>query len=188
MLFWIAFQYVEALEGECPHGRLGDTYWRLKRRMTAPERTLLRQEQRRWLRQRNSCRDRRCVAAAYERRTRFLQRDLSARERRLRASVSVEGQCQTTRIEEIGPRLQRIEGERPSGMSVGFANGVWQVSYDAVPAIWGSRVGDATRVCLIWIPTGCPPGDERGRIYEATNLRTRLSWRLPDSSHECGAA
>ncbi len=169
-------------------GSLGDTYWRLQRRMNSSERSRLRQQQRMWLRQRDSCRDRSCVVAAYEARGSDLRRDLSARQRRLRASVSRVGQCQVTRIEEIGPRLQRVQGERPDGTSIEFANGVWQVSYDPVPAIWMSRVGDPARICLISIPSGCPPGDERGRVYHATNLRTRTSWRLPDSSHSCGGA
>ena len=31
-------------------------------------------------------------------------------------------------------------------------------------------------------------GDERGRVYSGTNLRTRGSWQLPDAQHMCGGA
>lgn len=169
-------------------GSLGETYWWLQRRMGGAERARLRQSQRAWLRRRNACATRQCILAAYDTREAALRRELDARERSLRAAVSRIGQCQATRIEDIGPRLQRVEGEPPSGTSVIFANAVRQVDYGPVPAIWASRVGDRARVCLISLPRGCPPGDDRGRVYEATNLRTGARWRLPDSSHGCGGA
>lgn len=79
---------------------------------------------------------------------------------------------------------------RSNGSSVGFANGGYNVSYDTVDAIKNSRVGDHVFVCLMHIPDPdkCPPGDERGRIYTVTNLRTLESWTLPDSQHMCGGA
>lgn len=169
-------------------GDLGDSYWRLQRRMSSAERSRLRRTQRAWLRSRDACLDHQCIAVAYDERSGALRRELDTRERRLRASVSRVGQCQVTGIEEIGPRLQRVEGEPPSGTSVGFANGVRQVSYDPVPWIWASRIGDRARVCLISIPRHCPPGDDHGRIYETINLRTGGRWRLPDASHRCGGA
>ena len=63
-----------------------------------------------------------------------------------------------------------------------------QVSYDEVPDIARSRPGDPIRLCLVSIPKHCPPGDDRGRFYKATNLRTGKSWTLPDSEHMCGGA
>ena len=56
------------------------------------------------------------------------------------------------------------------------------------PAIARSRPGDPIRLCLVSIPKHCPPGDDRGRFYKATNLRTGKSWTLPDSEHMCGGA
>ena len=38
------------------------------------------------------------------------------------------------------------------------------------------------------VPENCPPGDDRGKIYKATNLRTNESWEAPDSQHSCGGA
>lgn len=58
----------------------------------------------------------------------------------------------------------------------------------ALPAIKNSRVGDHVLNCLVFIPKDCPKGDDRGRIYTVTNLRTLESWTLPDSQHSCGGA
>lgn len=98
-----------------------------------------------------------------------------------------EGQCARTRVTAIGGRL---EGDRDfsSGTSVAFANGGAQVSYDRVPAIVSSRRGDPVLMCLTSLPKHCPPGDDRGRSYTSTNLRTRASWSLADSQHRCGGA
>jgi hypothetical protein len=44
------------------------------------------------------------------------------------------------------------------------------------------------RFCLISIPKDCPPGDNRGRVYETTNLRTNGVWKMQDDPHVCGGA
>jgi hypothetical protein len=75
-----------------------------------------------------------------------------------------------------------------SGSAVEFANGLYQVSYDQVRAVNRSRRGDPVSICLRALPENCPRGDDRGKIYRATNLRTRQSWTLPDSEHSCGGA
>ncbi len=95
------------------------------------------------------------------------------------------GECVQTTITAIGTRL---EGTPGSGSAVEFANGGSQVSYDEVAAISRSQQGDAVRMCLVSIPQGCPPGDNRGREYKTTNLRTHASWTLADSEHSCGGA
>jgi hypothetical protein len=43
-------------------------------------------------------------------------------------------------------------------------------------------------LCLVSIPKNCPAGDERGKIYSATNLNTTAYWLLPDAQHGCGGA
>lgn len=101
------------------------------------------------------------------------------------------GTCVATTISSIGTRLINGVTRRPipgSGSAVQFANGGYQVSYDEVEAIRQSRVGDPVFFCLIWIPVGCPPGDNRGRVYTTTNRRTLESWTLPDAQHSCGGA
>ena len=101
------------------------------------------------------------------------------------------GACVVTTIESVETRLVDGATNQPmagSGSAVRFANGGYQVSYDTIPAIEGSRKGDRVRMCFISTPLNCPKGDDRGKVYNSTNLRTRKSWRLPDSEHSCGGA
>jgi hypothetical protein len=95
------------------------------------------------------------------------------------------GQCAKTKIKSIETRL---ENAPDSGSAVNFENGGYQVSYDTVLAIVHSKVGDPVRMCLVSIPKNCPKGDDRGRAYKTTNLRTHKSWKLMDSEHMCGGA
>jgi len=95
------------------------------------------------------------------------------------------GDCSDTTIKTIGTRLDGVPG---SGSMMTFSNGGQQVGYDTVAAIEASRVGDAVRMCLVSLPQNCPPGDNRGRVYRTTNLRTNQSWERADSSHICGGA
>lgn len=169
-------------------GSVSEIYWLLMQRSSASGRDALQRTQRAWLARRDACGDTSCLENLYEQRNRQLRSALERRDRLLRAGVSRVGQCQMTRIDGIGPRLQEVEGERPLGTSVRFQNGVRQVSYLRERDVLRSRIGDRARVCLISIPRGCPPGDDRGRICNVVNLRTRAQWRLPDASHRCGGA
>jgi len=104
---------------------------------------------------------------------------------------SREGTCVRTKIANVGHRLRSGENGPPiegSGSAVLFANQGRQVSYDELPEIQASRPGDPVLMCLVQIPRNCPPGDNRGRWYTTTNLRTMKSWTLPDSQHSCGGA
>jgi hypothetical protein len=95
--------------------------------------------------------------------------------------------CGGSVIRLIGGRL---EGDTnfSTGTSVFYQNGGSQVSYEKVPAIVNSKRGDHVLICLVFIPNHCPAGDDRGKLYIATNLRTLDSWTLPDSEHSCGGA
>ena len=95
------------------------------------------------------------------------------------------GQCSVTTVKQIESRL---EGMPVSGSAISYFNGGYQVSYDIIPAIQASRPGDSVRLCLVLIPRHCPPGDVRGRVYRATNLRSGGTWTAPDSEHSCGGA
>jgi hypothetical protein len=95
------------------------------------------------------------------------------------------GQCTRTYISRIATRLMDMPG---SGSAIQYGNGGYQVSYDQIPAIDQSQLGDPINLCLVSIPQACPPGDDRGRIYRATNLRTGANWEAPDSPHSCGGA
>src|SRR5580700_7765624 len=84
------------------------------------------------------------------------------------------GQCSRTTIGWIGTRLTDGQTGGPianSGSAVKFANGGYQVSYETVPQIGASRVGDPVTICLISVPRHCPAGDNRGREYQTINLR-----------------
>jgi hypothetical protein len=99
--------------------------------------------------------------------------------------------CAKTTITHLEHRLRSgMSGpfEPDSGSAVRFANGTYQVSYDELEAVRQSRIGDPVFMCLIRIPQNCPPGDNRGRMYTTTNLRTLGSWTMSDSQHECGGA
>jgi hypothetical protein len=101
------------------------------------------------------------------------------------------GACVVTNIESIETRLVDGATHQPmpgSGSAVRFANGGYQVSYDTVLAIEESRKGDRVRMCFVSTPLNCPRGDDRGKVYNSTNLRTHKSWRLPDAEHSCGGA
>ena len=97
------------------------------------------------------------------------------------------GDCTETTIAEIGARLTG-DPNFESGVGVLYANGLGQVSYDRVQEVVDSQVGDPVRMCLVHIPEGCPPGDDRGKVYDTTNLRTGGIWSMPDAQHECGGA
>lgn len=169
-------------------GEMGEQLWFMKRELTPQQWTDVILSQRAWLQRRNACQDSKCIETAYDDRSRELDKIWDARDEYLRRNVSQVGQCERTSVEWIGTRLQRVAGDPPDGTSIRFANGVRQVSYYRAPAVLSSRVNDAARVCLIEIPRDCPPGDNRGRVYRVTNLRTGKTWELPDSSHECGGA
>lgn len=97
------------------------------------------------------------------------------------------GACAESAITEIAGRL---EGDVTfsTGTYVAFANDGMQISYDRVEAVVNSKIGDPVRMCLTEISKDCPPGDERGRVYRATNLRTGEIWEMADSQHMCGGA
>lgn len=97
------------------------------------------------------------------------------------------GQCGQSTVVETGARLMGTDPMQ-SGSAIRFANGGFQVGYDYVHAASSSRIGDPVKICLIEIPQGCPPGDDRGRVYTTTNLRTGAAWTMADASHICGGA
>lgn len=169
-------------------GSMAEQLWFMKRELTRQQWTNVIHGQRAWLQRRNSCPDSKCIETAYEKRSQELDTIWDARQRYLRKDLARVGQCENTTVEWVGPRLQVSVGDPPDGTSITFADAARQVSYYREPAVLASRAGDPARVCLIEIPKDCPPGDDRGRVYRAKNLRTGRTWQLPDSSHECGGA
>lgn len=103
------------------------------------------------------------------------------------------GECTLTKVKQKGTRLQEQTPDGyidvpGSGSAVVFENGIGQVSYDTVAAVESSRTGDPVKLCLIQVPTACPRGDDRGKVYSALDLRTGRQWFLADSEHSCGGA
>ena len=89
--------------------------------------------------------------------------------------------CEDTYIVGINSRL--------FGSAVNYANGKYGVSYDYVPELSErAQAGDKVRLCLVAEYVNCPKGDDRGKTYRATDLRTRGTWTLMDSEHICGGA
>jgi len=64
------------------------------------------------------------------------------------------------------------------GSAVDFANKGHQASYDFESAIADSAIGDTVLLCLVSIPKNCPKGDDRGKVYSTTNLRTKATPRI----------
>ncbi|WP_374940791.1 hypothetical protein [Bradyrhizobium sp. SRS-191] len=104
------------------------------------------------------------------------------------------GECAERTIASISTRMNdRLPSKQPKpgkdgGSFVAYTNKDTQVLYDWSAALARSKVGDRVRMCLVSIPKDCPPGDERGRVYESTNLRTNEAWTMPDDPHTCGGA
>jgi hypothetical protein len=73
------------------------------------------------------------------------------------------GACSETTITDIGYRL----GDPDSGSAISYANGGVQISYDTIPEIHHSEIGDPVKLCLVSVPEDCPPGDDRGKVYSA---------------------
>jgi len=104
--------------------------------------------------------------------------------------------CEFTTILEITARIgtmsngRFVAGDpREVGSAINYANGIYGVSYEYIPAISErSRVGDRMRLCLVSRYVNCPKGDDRGKTYAAENLRTGEKWSLPDAQHMCGGA
>jgi len=94
------------------------------------------------------------------------------------------GGCAETTIKEVTTRL----GTPGSSTVVQYANGLIQISYETIAPATRSKPGDKANVCLVSVPENCPPGDDRGKVYKATNLRTNESWEAPDSQQSCGGA
>lgn len=48
--------------------------------------------------------------------------------------------------------------------------------------------GNPVQLCLVALPTDCPPGDDRGKRYSLLDRRTGFSGIYVDAWHLCGGA
>jgi hypothetical protein len=97
------------------------------------------------------------------------------------------GQCIDNIVEEVAPRLSDDKNFE-NGVSIMFGNGAFQISFDRVQAVIDSQESDPVSICLTQLPKGCPPGDDRGKVYKTTNKRTGQSWEMANDTHTCGGA
>jgi hypothetical protein len=85
------------------------------------------------------------------------------------------GDCAITTIMRITARIEGTSAH-DTGSAILYANGVAGVSYEYVPPLHASRIGDHVRLCLVSIFKNYPTGDDAGQEYQATNLRTGNHW------------
>lgn len=100
------------------------------------------------------------------------------------------GRCGVTTILSVHPRLDNggapvTDEDFGGGTGIDYANDGYQVSYGREEALIRSKPGDPVTLCLVEIDRDCKP-DESGRLFLATNGRTKESWILPDAQHKCG--
>jgi hypothetical protein len=104
------------------------------------------------------------------------------------------GECADTTITSITDRFGADLTPAPSkkgsdkGTIVRFSNSGVQVSLAKERAVARSQIFDKVNMCLVEIPRDCAAGDERGRLYKTTNLRTGESWSLRNDVKSCGGA
>ena len=85
--------------------------------------------------------------------------------------------------------VKRIEVPADANLTVAFANGVHLVGDWGSPKVAAHQhVDDPVQVCLISTPTGCPPGDDRGKRYRVFDQKQQKAYVLADSLHVCGGA
>jgi len=150
-------------------------------------------DQRNWLKKRNSCKDKVCLKAVYEQRI----YDLAS----LAALPEVVGECVNTSIVQKITRFEgAIAGETGGEVAVELNNGVSLYIQNSVdfPAIENVDKymfattdflkGDKVELCLQELPTDCPEGDDRGKIYSVTNYKNNRSFIGIDAWHSCGGA
>jgi hypothetical protein len=105
---------------------------------------------------------------------------------------STVGECADTTITSItdrfGADLTPSKKGSEKGTFIRFSNSGVQVSRVKERSIVRSQVFDKVNMCLVDIPKNCAAGDNRGRVYKTTNLRTGESWSLPNDVRACGGA
>ena len=109
------------------------------------------------------------------------------------ASPAKVGTCAATNIKAIGTRFEdKLAKPKKDDIdqctSIALANETYGVSYSFEEPVYNSRVGDKVLTFLVQAPKDCPKGDDRGKVYTTTNLRTLQFWTLSDSQHNCGGA
>jgi hypothetical protein len=94
------------------------------------------------------------------------------------------GQCALTSVE----KFLQVSDLLTTAHAIFYQNGLTQYALTDKDPFRKAKTGDAVKVCLVAVPQDCPRGDDRGKTYRATDLRTNRTWTLPDDMHRCGGA
>jgi hypothetical protein len=75
--------------------------------------------------------------------------------------------CVISSVKDVGTRLSGSNGKKVpgSGTAIYFKNELFLVSYDTVRQAELSKNADKVKICLMYLPEDCPPGDDRGKTY-----------------------
>lgn len=150
-------------------------------------------DQRNWLKKRNSCKDKVCLQRMYEQRI----NDLAS----VNSLPKKVGDCVDSSIAEKVTRFEgAIAGEAGGEVAVQLKNGVslyiqsianFPSSENADKYMFSTNDflnGDKVKLCLLELPTDCPKGDDRGKVYSVTNYKNNMSFVGVDAWHLCGGA
>ena len=159
----------------------------------------IKDSQRVWLKKRNTCKDTACLKKAYSQRLDELQNQ-PAQNKSNQLPKKV-GQCADMAIQDKVTRFEgAVAGESGGEVNVQLSDNLGLYLLN-VAGLSGSAnldkymyatsdfaKGDKVKVCLIELPTDCPKGDDRGKIYKVTNYKNKKSFTGVDSWHSCGGA
>jgi uncharacterized protein YecT (DUF1311 family) len=165
----------------------------------------LRAAQRQWLKSRNACQSKACLAQKYAARLTTLGAPATpvpiAPASRASEPPARVGDCADSVIAGKETRFQgTTPGEAGGELFVRLGNGLTlyliDVSLNPPPesadrymySTSDFAIGDRVRVCLTSLPQDCPPGDDRGKQYSVLNYKNQLSFNGVDSWHTCGGA
>lgn len=163
--------------------------------------TQLKDRQRAWLKQRNTCKTAECLKEAYRVRLAELKSPATSTPARSSGLPVRVGECVTTQIVDKSTRFDgATPGEAGGEVYVSFTikvglyiSEIPHLAPNANPDAYMARtqdfaLGDKVRLCLVSLPEDCPPGDDRGKVYSVANLKNNLSFIGIDAWHTCGGA
>lgn len=163
--------------------------------------TQVKERQRAWLKQRNTCKTAGCLQEAYRARLAELTATTSSQPVASSGLPVRIDECVTTQLVDKNTRFDGAKpGEVGGEVYVSFANqvGLYITSIPHLapgvdPDAYMARTqdfarGDKVRLCLVSLPEDCPPGDDRGKVYSVSNLKNQMSFIGIDAWHTCGGA
>jgi len=130
-----------------------------------------------WLKERSLCDNSKCIKNLYQKRLDFFDQFLFESK-----DLKFSRTCAKAKITDIS---------NYGATSISYDLGFHGFSYDNVTELSDSEIGDKVVLCVIEPEPNrndCPIYDYRGIYFTAYNLRTKKSWTLSNSRHDCGGA